>query len=65
MNDDIDDGSTKPEGYETDDGCLVVQGGEYHETPYGQYRRWMTQAPELVARYEDALMEIARLKGLG
>ena len=58
---DVDDGSGKPEGYETPDGCLVVRSGEYCETPYGQYQRWMSQAPDLVEKYESALMEIARL----
>lgn len=53
---DIDDGSTKPLGHQTDDGELEVreQDGErmYHETDLGQHMRWMRQAPDLFEKYQ-------------
>lgn len=66
MADDVDDGSTKPIGYQTDDGELEVRevNGErmYYETELGQHQRWMRQAPDLFALYMAAVEELALLR---
>lgn len=60
MDDDIDDGSDKPEGFITEDGELEVKNGEYHETELGQFTRWMNHASDLYGQYLEA-MEKARM----
>lgn len=63
---DIDDGSDKPLGYQTDDGELEVRGdlatGQigYHETELGQHQRWLRQAPDLYELYQRLLETVSQ-----
>lgn len=59
----VSDGSEHAEGYETPDGELRVQGGQFRETALGQHQRWMRQAPDLYELYQAALARIAELGG--
>lgn len=67
----IDDGGEKPIGYVSPDGELEIrrfQDAEgidrvgWHETELGQHQRWMRQAPDLFALYQDALERVYALK---
>lgn len=57
---DVNDGSKYPEGTLSEDGHMVVRGGEWGETELGQHDRWLRQAPDLFGLYQAALEVVAR-----
>ena len=67
MSDEIDDGATKPLGYQTENGELEVRVDEttgqkcYHETELGQWQRWMRQAPDLYEKYQALVEQLSLL----
>ena len=62
MADDIDDGTGCVEGTISEDGHLVVRGGEWVETEFGQVERWRRQAPDLYEAFMRQTEELATLR---
>ncbi len=58
----IDDGSGLPEGTLSADGYLIVRGGEWCETEFGQVERWRRQAPDLYEAFMRQTEELAELR---